>query len=41
MRVSALAAVGALGLSHENITKAEWDSESVGKKVFLDMFAAW
>jgi len=28
-------------LKHEDIVKAQWDSESVGQKVMLDMYADW
>lgn len=27
--------------SHDKITKAEFDTESVGKWIFLDMYAEW
>jgi len=32
---------GAMGISHEDITKSEWDQESAGKNIFLDMYAEW
>jgi len=33
--------VVAAGMSHDKITKEEFDSESKGKWVFLDMYAEW
>jgi hypothetical protein len=38
--VSTLLALAAAN-SHEDITKEEFDSESEGKWVFLDMYAEW
>jgi hypothetical protein len=32
---------GAAAMSHEDITLSQWQSESSGKKVFLDMYAEW
>jgi hypothetical protein len=31
----------ASALSHEKITKGEFNSESKGKWVFMDMYAGW
>jgi hypothetical protein len=31
----------AAAMSHEDITLSEWQQESSGKKVFLDMYAEW
>jgi len=28
-------------LSHEDITLSQWNKESKGKKVMLDMYAGW
>jgi len=32
---------GTVADKHEDITKSEWDVESAGKKIFLDMYAEW
>lgn len=32
---------GATADSHDMITKEEWDQESKGKMIFLDMYADW
>lgn len=31
----------AAGLSHDMITKEEWDTESRGKKIFIDLYTDW
>lgn len=40
MRV-ALFLTGAAAIKHEDITFTQWQTESAGKNIFLDMYAEW
>jgi len=41
MKLALAWVTGAAALKHEDITLSEWQTESAGKKVFLDMYAEW
>lgn len=41
MKVFVAGLVGANALSHEDIVLSEWQTESSGKSVFLEMYASW
>jgi hypothetical protein len=41
MKLALSLVTGAAALSHADITLSQWQTESSGKQVFLDMYAEW
>jgi len=41
MKLFVAGVVGANAASHEDIVLSEWQTESAGKSIFLEMYASW